>query len=1048
MKNVIYKKNELLKEYWMSKFLITGLFLISFILLNGNVLAQQSASDNTIKGQIVDNEGEPIIGASIQLKDDTSIGTVTDTEGNFALKVPSGSILIIRYVGFTTLEYPLKTGEKEIKIVLEQDARLIDELVVVGYGTQKKVNLTGSVSSIDISKEVKSRPITNLSSGLAGLSSGVYVQSGNNVPGSDNAGILIRGQGTLNNSSPLIIIDGVERNIGNINPQDVATISILKDAASSAIYGSRAANGVILITTKQGSKEKLNISYDGYFSRQSIAHTMNLVDNSVQYMELQNEAAKNSNIKPPFSVANIENWREHQNDDPLLYPNTNWQDAAFRSVNTYNHNLSISGGNEKMTSFISLNYMNNPGILENTGYKKINLRSNIQTNISKWLQIGVNLDGLVGKKEPGQVMLSSMFTNSVGAVPTVVVRSPDGRYGGNNNPEGNLGAASPLWYLNVRKGNDITHSIFSRLYTSISPIEGLKVNASYNYSYFDNKYSRQQRIVPRWDFLRDIVLSTGEERLQISNTDSQHFLVFMDANAQYEKTLFEKLNTRIMLGSSQEKSRSEWFTGARLDLVSEHLSVLDGAIGPSEATGNDSEWVMHSYFGRLNLNWDEKYLLEFNLRRDGSSRFLGENRWGNFPSISAGWNISEEAFMRTAKEQWLDRLKVRLSYGSLGNNAVGNYQAISTLGLSNYVLNGTVNEGYAILSLANAGLTWESTYILNGGLDFTLWKNKIDGSLDIYDKTTKGILISLPAPLVHGYAGIPPQNAAKVQNRGADFNLTFRDNIRDFNYSIGLNLTYNKNKVLKFKGDEHSLSGSSMIKEGLPINVQYVHLVDRIIQNEGDLKIVQEMIDNAPADPNNAEVKQNPFPFGTPELGDFLYKDVNGDGIINDDDRTTIGNGLNPNIIYGLNLNAQYKMFDFSCLLQGVSGLKQFYLDPYFTPNLQQNIIINKDIAIGRYYTGRPTPAIYPRILMGDTRNTKYSDAWVQDKSYFKIRNIQLGFSVPPQILSKANISQLRLYVSLENYFTFTKYKGLDPEVSGTAYPTMKQIIGGINLTF
>jgi TonB-linked SusC/RagA family outer membrane protein len=527
---------------------------------------------------------------------------------------------------------------------------------------------------------------------------------------------------------------------------------------------------------------------------------------------------------------------------------------------------------------------------------------------------------------------------------------------------------------------------------------------------------------------------------------------------RYE-TNIDRLNIQAMAGASQESYRYQWFTASKLDLTAPELTELNAATADASATGNYTNWAMHSYFGRLALNWEEKYLLEANLRVDKSSRFApGSTRRGIFPSFSAGWRISEEEFLRSVS--WLNNLKLRLSYGGLGNNTLGsnrdndgNYSWQRFYTAQNYVFNNAVQIGFAQTALSNALLTWETTYVSNLGIDFGLLKSRLNGSIDVFVKNTEGILIDLPAPLVHGNSSIPRKNAAEVRNTGTELNLTWSDKIGEVGYFVGGNFSYIKNKVTKFKGSEPSISGTNMILEGEPINIQYVLLVDRLIQTDEDLAIVQAMVD------------QNPDAFTSykrPEKGDFLYKDVSGvgadglpdgipDGRITDADRVKIGNGTNPTTTYGINFGFNWRGIDFSCLLQGIGGLKVYWDGAdaaTFWPQVRRGNQLNKTITDGRWYEGR-TDATYPRLLeYSDSRNRVASDFWLQDKSYMRVKNIQLGYTLPRHLSQRLLLETLRIYAGIDNALTFTNYQGLDPEVSGTNYPTIRTTTFGINLTF
>lgn len=492
-------------------------------------------------------------------------------------------------------------------------------------------------------------------------------------------------------------------------------------------------------------------------------------------------------------------------------------------------------------------------------------------------------------------------------------------------------------------------------------------------------------------------------------------------------------------------------------MIDTSLGVLNGAIGDASASGSSAEWAMRSFFGRVNLDWQQKYLLEINLRADQSSRFLKSKRTGYFPSASFAWRLEQEKFMEGLRDKGLSTLKLRLSYGSLGNNAVGNYDALALYanknddGAFNYSLNNLVALGLAQARIANPNLTWESTYMTNVGIDFGLFNNRLTGTMDYFHKKTKDILINLPAPAVHGIASIPKQNSAEVLNQGVELTLGWQDKIGDFSYSVNGNFTYVKNEVTKYKGKDKggiTYSGANIIWEGHAINSQYLLRCDRIIQTDEDLALVQQMINNAPVVDGK---KVDPFAaFGTPQKGDLLYKDINQDGIIDMDDREIVSDGPNPKFQFGLNLNASYKGIDFAMLLQGQAGAKIYWQnDLANTPSVRHGYQLNKEVADGRWYEGR-TDATYPRLLeYQDQRNKQMSDFYLENLAYLKIRNIQLGYTLPAKLTKKISLERLRFYGSLENFFTFTSFRGFDPEIGGSIdYPAMKNVVFGINLSF
>lgn len=1016
---------------------------------NPRGIDSESATMQThkITGKVVDENNQPLIGALVQVKGTTN-GVVTDHNGAFSLNAKEGDMLAISYMGYKPTELSAKGSDLTIK--LEPDALSVDEVVVVGYGTQKKVNLSGAVSSVNVSEMIDSRPVTNISNALAGMAPGLNVTQSNNRPSNNgSASITIRGQGTLNNSSPLVIIDGVEGSMNSVNPQDVESISILKDAASAAIYGSRAANGVILITTKTGKKGTVKFDYTGYVSFESMDKSrLDLVDNYADYMGYINEGMYNSKKPEPFSQGMIDLWRANEGIDPIKYPNTDVMDVFDTGI-SHQHNFSASGGSENITFYSSFNYLNNPGIMENSGYERFNLRSNVDANVTKWFKLGTNISGYTAKSQVGTNGIDDVFTYIGATTPGMYFRHPDGRYGGVNNSEDDAqsGVNNPLARLNNREGNIRTNLAKARMHATLTPVKGLSIQGSYSYEFYNQATTNDKPIfLDRWNFLTDQIVNVGQGRTSIKNADTKQYRNFLDGVIRYENKFFnEKLDLGVMLGASQEQFHEEKFSVSRQDLLDPSLGVVDGAVGESSGSGSATEWAMRSYFGRINLGWDNKYLLEVNLRADGSSRFTPENRWGYFPSFSAAWRISEEKFMKEIG--WLDNLKIRASYGSLGNNAIGNYDSQSLYSATNYVLNRALAMGLSQTAIANTNVTWESTYVTNVGLDFGVLRNRLTGTIEYFNKMTDGILISIPAPMVHGNASIPKTNAAQVTNKGVELQLNWNDTAGDFTYYVGGNFTYIKNNVDKFRGDYKAIDGGVMITEGMPIDINYTLMADRIVSTDEDLALIQSMIDAKPVDADGN--KLTVFPYGRPEKGDILYKDLDGNGAINDDDKKAYGTGSTPKFTYGVNLGVAWKGIDFSMLIQGSAGIKGRYLGALYSPTVRWGYQLNQDIVDGRWYEGRTTPAEYPRLLeSSNTINTQQSDFWIMSRSYVKIRNMQLGYTFPKKWMDKIQLDKIRVYGSLENFFTFSKWKGVDPEVGVLGYPAIKQAVIGVNITF
>ncbi|MGM9511966.1 SusC/RagA family TonB-linked outer membrane protein [Larkinella sp. GY13] len=1020
------------------------------------LVAETAPKDVPISGNVTDEKGEGLPGVSVVVKG-TQRGATTDVSGKYSLSVPNvQATLVFSFVGYVSKEITVG-NQTQINVSLQTDTKALEEVVVVGYGTQKKVNMTGAVSTIDLAKVAESRPITSVSSSLYGLAPGLSVNQGNGRPGGDGASLLIRGSGTLNNASPLVIVDGVESNMNNLNPQDIETVSILKDAASAAIYGSRAANGVILITTKKGKEGTMKINYNGYVAAQKATRLVETVSDYVRHMELYNESQQNTTpgVSPIFPQSSIDLWKNDAGKNPLMYPNTDWRDLFDQNVISQNHNVSINGGTEKIKFFSSFGYLNNPGIIENTGFRRYSGRVNLEAKVKPYLTLGLLASGTNSSTDIGTDALdnNSAFRWSASTSPAMVYRSPDGRYGASNSPDGSGVTNNALATVNARKGDINQNRLATRFFGVFNPVKGLTLEGSFNYEQTGYLKEQQPVFLDRWSFRTNSIVVAGTGRTYALNRSEQTARKYMDGIIRYQTTFGNGLNLHAMVGASQEYYKSSWFEAQKYDLTDPSLTVLNAATIDADASGTASDWGMNSYFGRLNLGWKEKYLLEANVRYDGSSRFrAGDTRWGMFPSISAGWRISEEPFLKGI--DWLDNLKLRASYGALGNNSIGNYDYQALYASSNYVLNGTLQTGFAQTAIANSIITWESTYVTNLGFDFGFFRNRLSGSLELFDKDTRNILINLPAPNVRGTASLPQQNAARVRNRGVELALNWNDRIGEVRYQIGGNMAFINNEVTKFKGDERTISNENLLQEGLPANVLFVLATDRILQTESDMALVQQLIDKAPV--NASGQKVNPFAaFGTPKLGDLLYKDLNGDGIINNDDKYVVGYGTSPRFTYGLNFGLQWKGFDFSCLLQGIGGFKDYWLDDWRTPTPANLYLINKEVADGRWTPGR-TDASYPRLLLStNTINRVISDFWVVDKSYLRVKNLQFGYRLPKSITQKMALEGLRVYCSLENFLTLTNYKGFDPEIQGGNsgidsfnYPTMKQSTLGLSIDF
>ncbi len=840
--------------------------------------------------------------------------------------------------------------------------------------------------------------------------------------------------------------------LSDINPQDIENISVLKDAASSAIYGSRAANGVILVTTRQGAEESPRVTYSGNVSFETVAKRLNLVTDYADFMEIQNAGLIVNGQAPRFSQGKIDEWRNDAGRNPTIYPNTDWQDHIYRNPSVVqNHNLSVTGGSKSVRYNISLGYVNNPGMIYYTDYKRYQLRTNLDVTIKPWLTVGTNLFGYIDENNPssenaaagGDVIFGSGAFNTV---PGMTLYDPaTGLYGGIQNPEeenvSNFNPYRRQWFYDTDYPTKTKRSVI-KLYAMLQPLKGLTVKGSFSYNYWERNMEHHltDRDLYRFTFDGPVLIREGVVRTYIRRYNYRNTFRSSELTANYSFNV-SRLEASVLAGMSQEYNKYDQDYFIKYDLVDPSLGAIDAGTTNGSITGNYNEWAMRSYFGRVNLNWDDKYLLEANLRADGSSKFAPGKRWGYFPSVSAAWRISEEDFMH-GTASWLDQLKIRASYGSLGNNETTSYYMYQSLfATANYILNGNIAGGLAQTVLANPELTWEKTYMTNLGIDYAFLNSRLSGSVDIYNKNTKGILISLPAPLEHGTSTVPNQNAGEVNNKGFEFDIHWNDRIGKVSYDLGFNMGFVTNKVTKFQGDVSSISGVYKTQEGKPINQLYVITVDRIVRDQADLDYVQSLVD------------RNPDYFATyqrPELGDFLYRDANGDGKLDTADRVEIGHGTLPRLTYGGSLGIRWNNFDFSMLLQGVGNHQVYYNNQAFRFVTVMGQSLNKDITDNAWTPENPYNSKYPVLRNSSNgRNNIASDAFVHNAAYLRCKNIQLGYTIPQEITRKFFVENFKVYASIDNLFTITDFPGLDPEVGATVgYPSVRQYSVGLNVSF
>jgi len=993
--------------------------------------ADPAASDNlqrVVQGQVTDSLGTPLEGVSV-LVQGTSKGVATDSGGRYQIAAAADEVLVFRLVGYG-VQTIAASRQSAMDVVLLPESADLDEVVVVGYGTQRKVNLTGSVSSVNFEKGgMQSRPLQNVSSALAGMAAGLNVNLSNGHPGAP-ASVKVRGVGSLNaGQDPLIVIDGQVGDINAVNPSDVASVSVLKDAASAAIYGSRASNGVILVTTKTGqnSDGKVSFNYNGNVGKTDAARVFDIIDNTVDQMELINLVQRNSGIQPSYSDERINEWREGSISDPLLYPNTNWWDALLSSGIMQTHNLSARGGNSRINFFTSMGYLQNGGTIPNTGMDRYNFRNNLSYKVNDWLELGNILTALYSESDPGTD--GSIFQWFETLTPGTLPKHPDGRYGLSMTGGSEFSANNPLRAAETQLGENATQRYTGKFFAKLTPLEGLTLTGSYFVDFYNYNNWTSNRPVDTWDFQTNTIGLAASPTIGIGNSFSKNRRSVVDLFGNYERS-FGNHHFTLLAGYNQEYYRTDAFSASKIDLYSLDIPVLDAAATVQSASGNANDFAMRSYFGRLNYSFDDRYLLEVNIRTDGSSRFSPGNRWGTFPSASAGWNLSNESFWAPLQAT-IDQFKLRASYGRLGNNGIGNYDWQSVYRAANYSFNGTITKGLAPTAFANAGITWETTDVMDIGMDMRLFQS-LSLSVDYYNKLTHGILARVPIPFVNGGLEAPLINSAKVRNSGVEAEVSFQKQFNAFSLFVGLNGALNNNVIESYKGDYLEPHGQGVWTEGQPIGKFWLRQVDHIVQDQAE---IDALVDDGWV-----------FRPSTPGPGDFLYRDADGNKTVDDNDRTLMGNPL-PKFTYGGTLNAEYKGFDLLAQFNGVAGWDKYLTSPTFTLLRPINGVLAAPKFLDSWTEDNPSTTI-PKLYNSDPKNNQISDYYLQSASYFRIKALQLGYTLPATWVERAKISNVRLYVNLENYFTFTGWEGLDPESGGVTYPQMKTLSFGLNFGF
>ncbi|SFN60809.1 SusC/RagA family TonB-linked outer membrane protein [Salegentibacter flavus] len=984
------------------------------------LFAGAQGSDITVSGIVLDETGIPLPGASV-VEVGTNNGVVTDFDGNFELVVSENAQLEVSFLGFVTQTF--EATSEEVEIVMESDADALEEVVVIGYGQTTQRDLTGSVSSIDLG-DIESQPASNIGDAMQGRAAGVQVIT-SGAPGT-NPTIRIRGIGTIGNNDPLVVVDGVPLNGGlnQVNMQDVESLQVLKDASATAIYGSRGANGVVIITTKSGKDGKGQFNVEAF---SGIQHSTDMIDvlNARQFAEFNNEMLSNAGYETNPEYA----------DPSSLGEGTDWLDALFTTGRQNNFTVSFSNGNEHTKVYTSLNAFDQKGIIINNDYERYIFQFNSETEINDNLRFGNNLKMNYDQKESGDTNIN----NAIFSLPTNPIYREDGDFSG---PLGH-----PLYYGDIEnpigKANIVDNST-----------EG---------------YNIQGSVFAELDFLEDFTFKTlfgGETNFWfgrtwapsyewdahigqnefLSESSNRSITLLWDNTLTYEKRFDDGSRFTGVVGTSAQENRFKTMGGSIQNFASTSTQQLDSGTDQQEIGGTESEWAIFSYFARGTFDFRSKYLLTATVRRDGSSRFGEGNKYGTFPSASAAWRLSEEDFLVDSEN--INDLKIRAGYGITGNQEIGNYAFASSYNTNLYNFNGNLVTAAVPTVLPNANVQWESQKQYNFGVDATLFDNRVDLTLDLYRKDTEDMLVPMAVPVTSGYSDVfvPSVNAGKIRNQGVEVLLTTQNIEKEnFSWTSDFVFTYNDNEVMNINSDTPMTTGGiglnynlARIQPNYPVNVFYGFVEDGIFQTQEEVE-------------NGAVQVAGNDPATSTAAGDIRYKDLNNDGVINDDDRTIIGNP-NPDFTYSFNNTFRVGNFDLNIFLQGVYGNDIFNANRIFTEGMA--VTSNQSTAVLDRWTGEGTSNTMPRAIFGDpNNNARPSTRYIEDGSYLRLRNVNLSYNIPVETFAENALSSARVYISGQNLYTLTDYSGFDPEVGPNGidnnnYPVTRTILLGVNVGF
>ena len=1104
----------------MEKRLITSLVGAAMLMAASPALAERNLAlsvhsstvaatqqQRTVTGTVVDAQGEPLIGVTVK-EQGTQNAAVTDMDGRFKLQLSkSDAQVVFTYIGYVDVT---ARATDNMVVTMKEDRNELNEIVVVGYGTQKKVNLTGSVVSVNLEKEANSRPVTTVAQALQGMAAGLDILQGSGKPGAENFSVNIRGVGTMNDASPLVLVDGMEMSLSDVSPMDIESISILKDAASCAIYGNRGANGVILVTTKSGTEGKVNVTYTGRLSINKPSKLVRFMSNYADYMEMVNEASENIGTAGKYPQSVIDQWRQAEANpngiaesgypNYVAYPNTDWYDEIYQTKVMQEHAISLSGKDTRTRYNLGLTYLDNPGMIVRSGEQKYSINLKLISDVTNWLQLGAQVWGTHSDRDRNNVDALSSW-EFLKTVPGIYPYY-DGKFGGIETSVEDGAAHNPMQLLNGDGDSyyKTTHA-YSTAYAQVKFLKDFTFKSTFGYDYYNARHKYTDGQNESYSFSRnEVVASPAALEALSSYMYYHHYYNWKITNTlNWAHTFAQKHDVGALVGFEEGKNSDGNTDVKKMGMIDATLTDLNTLTSEEYTRGNFTGYTYRSWFGRLNYAYDSRYLLEANFRYDGSSRFSPDNRWGFFPSASAGWRISEEAFAKNSFLSVFDNLKLRASYGKLGNSSVDNYAYQSWYETGYTTMGGKKVPRFYLKNLPNMNVTWETTKTFNLGLDFSTLGGRLSGVIDYYDKQTSGILYRPSIGLIFGDKVAPLQNLAGVSNRGLEMTFRWEDKIGDVTYGVAVNGSFNKNKVTDYKGGiiqgwgadpnnpdpnvyysnlgEVSSGGTQRLVEGHMMNEFYVYPIysgngtyydangvvnpnggprDGMIRTPEDLKWVQDMIAAGYSFEPQHAVTQNAIWYG-----EYIYADTNGDKVYGGShDQQFMGESNVPKFTFGMQMHAEWKGIDLSMNWGGATGFSTYWREiGQNSSNVVFGLSIPQWIADDHYFYDPNNPndprtnitSKNPRMSL---ENPSMSDALdntfhLYSCDYLKLRNLTIGYTLPKNISRKIYAENLRVYFSGENLWTITSFPGLDPEMrSGEGYATMRQLSFGLNVTF